>query len=455
MAMAAAIWLDNRIKSQAPLYGHCPADADAILYSSDFGTFWGQALNTEQVQRIRGDWRRAGSGLELTIRRLTGIRPTPSRWRLWMGQRFLASNTPHGYGVCTYPGLLLRSASKVHSWMTDPIDASGVRAYGDIFFAWREGFLIASLDAEYVRASLQSDGVAMNPGTLSHAIVFESRTSPIVSLEIRAEDEFPIYGRLPSTVSDRTAPMTLPNAWHSPPMAACSATAWKDIASLLTVADDALSHSEWWADLRSVNSTLFTKWNLDTPPPEWQDDRLDHCSLVLQGIDVTSNVSYPEMAFVVRSTLPAIGKHPLLDLLPADIEGIPYEWEGNAGTLYPMVGSQWAPCLGYKGRDWIGASRERVMRALVEDLGEGAAVPADFTLQVDWEQVSEAIVHMLTQVEDLELFPEMNREEVRTNLVPIAKALRHLGRTEILGEQIDGTNTIEGRLTRRPRDFTP
>jgi len=371
-----------------------------------------------------------------------------------MGQRFLASNTPHGYGVCTYPGLLLRGASKLHGWLTDPIDANGVRTYGDLFFAWRDGFLIASLDAEYVRASLQSDGIAMNPASLPHAIVFESRTNPIVSIEIRAEDEFPIYGRLPSTVSARTAPMTLPNAWDSPPMAACSATGWKDIASLLTVADDALSHSELWTDLRSTNSTLFTEWQLDTPPQEWQDDRLDHCSLVLQGIDVASNVPYPELAFVVRSTLPAVGNHPLLGALPTDIDGVPYEWEGNEGTLYPMAGSQWALCLGYKGRDWLAASRERTMQALTENLGEGSAVPADFTIQVDWQQVSVALVQVLTQVEDLELIPEMDRDEVRAILVPIAHALRHVGRTLILGEHIDGTNTIEGRLARRPPEGT-
>jgi len=434
------------------MQGFCPATADAIIYSSDFGHFWAEALNTEQVQRIRTDWVRAGSDIELKIHNLTGVRPTPSRWRLWMGRRFLASSTPQGYGVCTYPGLLMRCASTLHGWMTDPVDASGVRAYGDLYFAWRDGFLIASLDPEYVRASLQSDPVAMKPGLPPRAIVFESLVDPIVLLEVHAEDEFPVYGRLPSTVSARSAPMTLPNAWRSPPMAACSATAWEDIASLLTVADGALSHSARWRAIRSAGSELFATWELNSPPPAWQDDRLDHCSLVLEGFDI-ADVPYPELAFVVRSTLPATGTHPLAGVLPSDVDGIPYEWGGYPGMLYPMVGAQWAPCLGHDGRDWLGASRERVMRDLVENLGDGLPVVADFTLQVDWEQVSTALVKILTRVEHLELVPEMDRDEVRATLFPIALALRHLGRTEILGAHVDGTNTIEGRLARRaPKD---
>jgi len=425
-----------------------------IVYSTNFGLFWGQALNTEQVQRVRSDWHRAGSDVELSFRNLTGVRPTPSRWRLWMGQRFLASNSDYGYGVCTYPGLLMRSVSKIHAWVRDPVDSSGVRSYGDLFYAWRDGFLIASLDSDYVRASLSSEPILMQTDVPPEAVVIETRVAPIVSIEIRATDEFPITGRIASTVRPRSAPMTLPNAWRTPPMAACSATAWQDIASLLAIADEGLSRSDRWENIRSTGNELFSTWELSTPPLAWEDDRLDHCSLVLHDFDITSNVPYPELALIIRSTLPAAGTHPLETLLPSDIEAIPYEWGGFPGMLYPMVGAQWAPCLGHMGRDWIGASRERVMRAITEDLGDGSPVEADFTVQIDWQQVSNALGKMVMQVEDMELFPEMNRDEVRATMVPIARALRHLGRTEILGKNIDGTNVIKGRLARRAPEYS-
>ena len=450
MAILAAIaWLDARIKSQAPLRGYCPSTAEAVLYSADFGTFWGSALDTKPVQRIRAEWRGAGSGIELHLRKLTGIRPTPARWRLWMGERFLSAKTPSAFGVCTYPGLLMRGVSKLHGLVRDPIDASGVRAYGDVYFAWRDGFLIASQDPDYVRAALESDPVEMKPDASPLAVVFESRVAPIVSLELMASDEFPIRGQIPSTVSARSAPMTLPSAWSTPPIAACSASAWHDIASLLTVADEALAHSAHWNDIRAAGSELMTTWNLSPPPATWQDERLDHCSLLLTGFDITSTVAYPELAFVVRSTLPAAGAHPLEGVLPAEIEGIPYEWGGYPGMLYPMTGSQWAPCLGHQGRDWLGTSRERVMRSLVANMDEGPPIDADFTIQVDWEQVASALQRILMNVEDLELFPEMNADEVRSNLVPIAKSIRHLGRTVILGTHVDGTNTLNGLLARR------
>lgn len=450
MAILAAVsWLDTRIKSQAPLRGYCPSTAEAVLYSSDFGTFWGEALNTEAVQRIRAEWRGAGSGIELHVRKLTGVRPTPTRWRLWMGQRFLSAKTPNAFGVCTYPGLLLRGVSKVHGWLRAPVDASGVRAYGDVYFAWRDGFLIASQNPDYVRAALASDPIEMKPGVSPHAVVFESRIAPIVSLELVASDEFPIRGEIPSTVSARSAPMTLPSAWSDPPMAACSATAWEDIASLLSVADGALTHSAYWNTIREAGNELFTTWNLATPPPTWQDNRLDHCSLLLSGFDATSTVAYPELAFVVRSTLPAAGSHPLEGVLPPEMEGIPYEWAGYPGMLYPMTGSQWAPCLGHHGRDWLATSRERLMRSLTENLDEGPPVEADFTVQVDWQQVSTTLLRVLMNVEDLELFPEMSAGEVRSTLMPIAKSIRHVGRTVILGNNVDGTNTINGLLARR------
>ncbi len=451
--LAAALWLDNRIKTQAPFAGYCPASADTILYGTDFGQFWGDALDTEQVQRVRSEWRRGGSGIELEARNLTGVRPTPSRWRLWMGHRFLVATTPAGYGVCTYPGLLMRGVSAIHGWFTEPIDADGVRAYGDVYFAWRDGFIIASLDPDYVRASLTSDAVAMKPDLPARAVRFESRVDPVMSIEVYAADEFPIVGQLATAMNERSAPMTLPNAWSTPPIASCSATAWSDIATVLATADDALSHSQTWSELRSVFDELFETWELH--PPTWQDERLDHCSLALIGLDVSSNVPYPELAFAVRSTLPAVGDHPLAGMLPTDIETIPYEWGGYPGTLYPMAGSQWAPCLGRQGRDWLGASRERAMRELTGRLAEGAPVDADFTLQIDWAQVSAALVKLITQVEDLELIPEMDRDEVRTFAVPFAQALRHLGRTAVLGESKDGVTTFEGRLARRAPEHSP
>jgi hypothetical protein len=447
--LAAGIWIDGRIKSNAPAQGYCPPAAEAILSSPDFGSFWIHALSTEQVQRIRADWRRAEAGIELSIRNLTGIRPTPSRWRLWMGHRFVAAASPEGYGVCTYPGLLLRAVSAVHGRIQSPIDASGVRPFGELFYAWRDGFVIVSNNAEYVRKSLEAEPLAMEPGLPARAIRFESRVEPIVAFEVLAADEFPMIGELPNAITDRSAPMTLWSAWESPPMAACSASTWGDIAQVLTIADDALTRSEHWQPIRKAGEELFTEWGLTAPPDTWPNERLDHCALVLEGFDTGSNVPYPELAFVVRSTLPAAGAHPLAQLVPAEYDSIPYQWNGNDGLLYPMAGAQWAPCLSHSGRDWLAASRERVMAELAPNLGDGMPGGADLAIHIDWQQVSAALTRIVARNDQFELVPELSRDEVRARVAPIAQAVRHLGQTLILGKRTENGTVLEGRLARR------
>ena len=112
--IVAFVWLDGRVKRQASGVGFCPEDATWIAATDDFGAFWEGVGRTQAVERLRQDWPRPLAGWELAVRQATGIRPTPDRWRLWMGQPLLAAGSPDGKGLCVYPGLLLRGASSLH-----------------------------------------------------------------------------------------------------------------------------------------------------------------------------------------------------------------------------------------------------------------------------------------------------------------------------------------------------
>jgi hypothetical protein len=140
-------------------------------------------------------------------------------------------------------------------------------------------------------------------------------------------------------------------------------------------------------------------------------------------------------------------------MLSADIDSIAFEWDGYPGSMYPLLGAAWAPCLGQTSRDWILATRESLMRRLVTELKDGSPLDADMALHLDWGQASDALTSILGRTESWELFREKSQDEVRNEIGPIVRAIGQLGRLELVFRQHDGRTEVSGLLARPfPKD---
>ena len=99
--------LDAWLKA-TPDPGYCPEGALLAAAADDFPSFYAALGACDSSEAASSEVRAQISEMSRRIRIETGIRPTPLRWRVWLGNKFLAAYSDDGMGFCVHPGLLLR-----------------------------------------------------------------------------------------------------------------------------------------------------------------------------------------------------------------------------------------------------------------------------------------------------------------------------------------------------------
>ncbi|MBN2310032.1 MAG: hypothetical protein JXR94_13750 [Candidatus Hydrogenedentes bacterium] len=453
--LACCVWLDARIKEGGPAgAGYCPADATWTAAAEDFSALWRQAADTNAIARVREEWPRPLSNIELAVRKATGIRPTPSRWHLWMGRRFLMAGSPDGVGLCVYPGLLMRAAHLVHrATLRAGRGDDGVFRFGELSYGWREGYLIVSRSRPYVAASLAAPPAAVEESLGDDELRVAWRGPSPAQFRMRAADGFPVSGRIRLEITERAAPLTLPDAWAEPPAASITATDWADVHALLAFIEEPFAGNPHWDEAKRLAAIVPRQWALDPLDAGW-DASADQCALALIGLEFSGTLPVPRAALVLRPARPADGPHPLAPLL-GPVDAIPYEWQGYPGVLAPLAGENLALCLGRDERDWLATTQEPVMAALVGSLAAGPAVPADVAVRLRWEPVGAAVEQAMVAMGEMELAGERNKADVAADLLPVARGLARLGLLELEGEAQDGWVEFEGFLARAADEGEP
>lgn len=439
------VWSDRRIKASALGAGYCPESATCIVAAEDFGRFLSGVAASDALYRLKEEWPRPLASVELALRKQTGIRPTPARWRLWLGYRLVAAHAQEGTGICVYPGLLLRILGPVHRFLTGTPEEE-VSVFGNLFYGWRDGFLVASSSRKYVEATLRAGPLDVEASRRSDELLIHWRGPREGVLRVQGRDHLPLDGWVKLGITPRTEPLTLVDVWPRPPTMSITATKWSDIRTVLDVIDEAAGRWENWHKLKGSAVRFVERWNLGPLPENWDAD-VDHCSLALTGIDVSETLPVPEVAFVMRST-GAIGSTHPLHPLAATLAIIPYEWQGVEGELAPILGEKASLCLGRYGNDWLATSQEPLMRELSGNLHESVPVAADIVLRADWRQIGETMERLLEKAGSLELVPRKHKEEVDADLAPMARGIACLGLLELTGRIREGRLVFNGCLAR-------
>lgn len=430
IALLAALMLVDTWLTRTGSADYCPDDAKWIVTADDFPAFYRNLLETDLAKAINDEAPEHYAAWQLAVRQATGIRPTPLRCRVWLGSRFLAAVSEDGWGACVRPGILLRVADSLRglgAWRPS------VRQFGPYYYAWRDGALIFSKSEKYVLATLEAQVFLKYPPDIKRANtlwVYETREGHS-AVSIRPGRQIYITGWVDGGhLSSRETPLTLA-AW--PPDAAiawAAASKCRDLYRLATLLRDQIdSHTQisarpWFGMLKKLLQEAVAPWLTEPLPDNW-DEQVAECSFALLGIDDSETLPVPELGLVLRSRNSTPGTHPLEPLIGSG-PALPYEWDGHPGVVAPCAGEKAAVCLSSFGTDWLAASQEPAMAALmsaVQQTGVQCRVPNEALVAINWSKTVEVVQSLAQKAAKLELLPRMNSADLEKTVMPLLRAL--------------------------------
>lgn len=438
---------DEWFVESAPYHGYYPGNAYWAISSSQFPSNWRRIESSDVYGRLVEEWPRPQNEIELAIRLGAGVRPTPVRWRLWMGSRFVVAQSPEGIGVSTYPGFLLRVLDGLRSTVLGR-GPDGIAQWGAYYYSWRDGFLIVSRSREYVISSLGERGANQLRSRSDGNLTFQWFGENEGFMRLLPGDDMPVEGQVRISVADGTTPITLANAWPGNPVFAITVRTGEDVTQISRVLDAAASGLPIWDKLKRGGSVLWRSWNLGTLPANW-DAPADQLSLALLNVDVQSDLPLPDLAFVMRGSGARVIQHPMLTLAGGRAT-VPYEWAGEPGVAVPLLGPALMPCFGQSGRDWIATVNESTMASLAGAMSAGPACPpdVDIAVRLSWERAGKIAESIVEKAGALELIPGVNVSDVQRDVGPKLRALSQLGEAALEGHARGNWVHFSGYLTR-------
>jgi hypothetical protein len=434
-------WLDAKLKATGR-EGYCPQDASLILAAEDLPRFWQGIRRSDTAAAIRKEAVCIIAPYQLAIRKATGIRSTSSRWRLWMGYRFLAARSETGEGLCVHPGLLIRAADALCRLLAGLEPGGGARSFGEFFYAWRDGFLIVSRSRAYVMASLAAPAPRLEPSHGLNELRLQWRGSPQALVRLCGEDGLPVAGFVHVEVSGRSAPLTLVDVWPEPPLLSITASKWADLRGVWTALETAVHDSPHREYLTELARILWNRWQFAPLPAGW-DKGINECALALAEVNTTEVTPIPELALVLQSQQPMRAPHPWLPLVSAS-EPIAYEWGDHPGWALPVLGEKIGLYLGRAGTRWLVATRETLLAGLVERPQATEPLDADVAITLNWAKAGHIAEALLLKAGELELFTGKDSRAVENDMAPFAQALGRLGTLRCSGRFREGRLYFEG-----------
>lgn len=439
-----AVW-DARVR-RTDRPGFCPPDVSWTCVSRDFPSAWFGLLQSETWKNVQHASGSPMASWERDIRLAIGIRPTPSRWRLWLGDALLAASAPEGTGICAHPGILLRTAARCRSFFRRAGE-DAVAQYGDYYYAWRDGFLIASTSHAYVTASLRAPEPALETPRLRDEIAFQWRQAPEGAILIRGANDIPVHGHIEIPWTARTTPMSLPNAWPERPILVVSAARAPDLLRFGSLAGRFVAGDERWEGACALAAAVVERWALPDLPEDWHA-AIDHCSMALLDVDFRDPLPMPRLAFAMRPRGFVRAEHPLVAWAEA-LHPVRHEWAGQGGVVAPLWGQDLSLCLGRTAMDWLVTTQEPDMARLAAQFGPGSPVHADIAIRLDWEKLANITQSAITRMGDLGLVPGMDAREAAAAWANNIHAVESLGALFLEGVAIHDRLEFHGFLAKQ------
>ncbi|MGI6461252.1 MAG: hypothetical protein ACOX5J_14390 [Candidatus Hydrogenedentales bacterium] len=442
LTLLAAV--DCRLKhSQASINGFHPSDASCVLFSSDFPSFCAKLAGTDAAARFLSETPRPFEAFELSVRKATGIRPTPLRWAAWLGPRFVWARWDGTHGLCVHPGLLLRV---VHFWRTlwgARPDEAGLHACSGYYYAWRDGFLLLSSSSRYVRAALDAAPAGHVPTANDNGLrlVWEGG-----DLRVRPEADLPVEGSLNIAFQAVDVPALQKDPWPGTALLTLSTPTPGDALQIWDTALRPFKTSPVYARIAPLADSLWTQWSFGELAEDWADP-IGEFSVALTDVDTTETFPVPVwgVRMRARSQEALQTEHPWLPVL-APLAPIDYAWAGRQGHIATVLGERAAASLASDGPFWLATSQSALMNELLALDARGQQSGAGVMFTLNWKTAGQIAETLIRKAGELELIPEMNDQEANAYLGKYARAFGRLGRLRIAGAPRGESLAFEGSL---------
>lgn len=415
--VTVAFFLDRHMVTSSDA-GYLPESAVWRVEASDLpGLFtrWNE-LNTSAAMR------RASPALHqnipLAICRMTGIRPTPGRTRLWLGRTFLVGGDSSGWCISVRPGIALRLAS----WLGGPLrNADEDDFWRDYASDWRDGFLLVASSQMYLDQVL-ADGIPVPRAAVpedAFRVSWEGEHAGL--LEVAVAEQLPLLFRL-KTPADPEARLRYAAGWPDAMLtvnthrgapvvnAALAGLAWAEgqVNPELAPGFRAVAAS-WWPAYCPMDLTR-------APVGEWAAGIMD--------TDFSPDIPVLESVWAGRASDPAAP----LGLLPTTRQE--HRWDDTTGWLLPVQGDARTWALAEREGTTFLTSHEHRMPALLAT-ARREPEPGVGAVNLRWKPAMATLRDALVRAAKDGLLPGYDDRDVRADIVPCLDAFADWGTLQL------------------------
>ncbi len=427
---------------RAPHPGYAPPQTQWMAFSPDWPRCWRELGQLECTGKSGADLADLADAVAREARRVTGLRPLPSRWRLWLGNPALFGLRGNEWGICFHPGLLARLAHFANAAL-DKAPGGPERLYrlGDLHYAWREGFVIASASPAYVRDAVHAAPSPFVPPLAPNRLKLVyvparhgDAWQPFRKIEavVRIEDGLPFDGRAALTRAlEAAGQVRVPTGWAEPPLLMLAGPSPRHVTQAVLHVAEWLPSPPRFQWIRRLAVGHFEAWGFPALSETW--NRLEgDCALVLHDVDFSGGLPIPELGLLVRRSDAPMDEHPFATLLDA---GTPlrYAWREHEGWILPLLGEPVSLCIAADASYWLAASRERTMDALAGQMSPGEDEPADLVAAADWAGAAAAAPRAMELLRDWDVLEPRALRFVEDYGEAARRALARLGAMRIVG----------------------
>ncbi len=442
LVLIGAALADHQLKTVSHP-GFLPEDMPVYLYAPDLPLSWMHFSKTALARNLNDEAAPLLHTIELSLRQWSGIRPTPARWRTWLGPSAIAATDGRDWILCVHPGL----AAHVVSLFLSDKGLPGTQ----IHQAWREGYLLLSSSSVFIKKAQTAPPVTLEfAETISPDTLLVALHTPIQAvLTVTPSPGLPMEARCRTSQASVSRPATV---WSAPPLPGSP--------NLLLSLSSVHSAVQLANLLSEMNLPDFSGGVLGNLASKWSINRLSSffsdangplnapMSCALYGISTSSGIPLPRLALASGAKE---GFGGLLSSSQTSGKLLPYEWNGCAGWMFPLLGDQFS-LYGFQRDNTQYLVTQEPLAAMVAATFKAAAptVEDDVMLALDWKGVATELMRTANWAADRELLPETGPKDLETTFIPLMKALSHGGVLKLTGKWSADQFLCKGMLAGGP-----
>ncbi|MBL7646667.1 MAG: hypothetical protein JNK74_10810 [Candidatus Hydrogenedentes bacterium] len=411
------VTVDRRMV-QSPDAGYQLESATWRAEIADLPTLFAQwnDLNTSAAMR------RASPALHqavpLGVRRMTGVRPTPGRVRLWLGRSLFLSGNDEGWCLTLRPGVALRTLAWFGSPLRRPDDDDFWRDYAS---AWHGGFLLVASSQTYLDKIVAEGKPVAKGGVPTDALRLSWDGAYPGIAEVAIAEQLPVLFNIKAPAAPE-AKLRYAAGW---PEAVVTYNAHRG-APATAVALAGLS----WVESRLHPETIQTiralvgAWWAAYCPLDLGASPVDEWAVGLADANFREDVPVVESIWAGRVIAPPT----LLDRVPATRQE--HRWDETPGWLIPVQGDARAWALAEReGTTFLSSHEQRMPALLATARREPEAGVAAFNLR--WKPFTALIGDVLIRAASDGMLPGYGADDVKADILPHVDAFADWGTLQL------------------------